>query len=60
MNQHQHKHKHAASKKGLHKDWRAWIAVLLMLAAMLAYVMSMDEAIQPGEPGEVQPMPAAE
>ena len=47
-----------ASRKPPHKDWRLWLAVLLMLAAMMTYVMTMDEAIPPG--GAVgQPIPAA-
>jgi len=29
----------------LHKDWRAWLVVLLMLAAMAVYLLSMDESI---------------
>ncbi len=53
-----HEHRHIPFWKRLHRDWRAWLAVILMLAAMLAYVMSDDEAIQPaGKPQ--QPMPAA-
>ena len=34
-------------KKGIHKDWRAWTAVVLMLAAMVVYVLSFDESLQP-------------
>lgn len=42
----------------LHRDWRFWVAVVLALVAMALYVMSMDEALQPG--GDVEePMPAA-
>jgi len=33
---------------GLHKDWRFWVAVGLMIAAIVAYVLSMDESMQPG------------
>ena len=45
-------------KRPFHQDWRVWTAVILMLAAMLAYVLSMDESIQPG--GKRSPeMPAA-
>jgi hypothetical protein len=41
-----------------HKDWRLWVVVGLMLLAMLTYVMTMDEAVQPG--GKVQEaVPAA-
>ena len=36
----------------LHKDWRAWLVVVLMLAAMVVYVMTMDESLQPS------PLPA--
>jgi hypothetical protein len=44
-----------SAKRGLHRDWRLWLAVILMLAAMAAYVMTMDESLLPGpEPqGEV-------
>jgi hypothetical protein len=41
-----------------HRDWRLWVAVALMLAGMIAYLMTMDEAVPPGEPVG-QPMPAA-
>ena len=62
---HGHKHghhghgqvQHHKSSKALHKDWRSWLVVGLMLAAMWAYVLSMDESLQPGG-GEVAPMPA--
>ena len=41
-----------------HKDWRLWLAVGLMLIAILTYVMTMDESLPPG--GKVQPVvPAA-
>ncbi len=57
---HDHHHEHHDRKsKGLHKDWRAWLVVGLMLAAMLAYVFSDDESLQPGQPAG-QPMQAAE
>ena len=60
---HNHDHKHQpsnhSSKKGIHRDWRFWVAVILMLAAMGAYVTSDDESLQPGG-GEGPPVPAAE
>ena len=37
-----------AAGRRAHKDWRLWIVVGLMLLAMLTYVMTMDEAVQPG------------
>jgi hypothetical protein len=53
-----HDHHHTPRKRGIHKDWRAWAVVILMLAAMWMYLRSMDESIQPS--GEVRPgMPAA-
>jgi hypothetical protein len=44
--------------KRLHRDWRAWVVVLLMLAAMMAYVLSDNEALQPGG-GAQQSTPTA-
>ena len=61
MNQHEHPHHKHHDRKypGMHKDWRTWLVVGLMLAAMLMYVLSNDEADQPG--GEMAPaVPAAE
>ena len=49
-----HKHSHnrheARGPSGIwkpHKDWRAWVAVLLMLAAIAAYVLSLDDSVLP-------------
>jgi len=39
-------HKHSSHRK-LHKDWRAWLALLLMVAAILMYVLSLDDSIIP-------------
>jgi hypothetical protein len=44
--------------KHVHHDWRFWVAVLLMLAAMVIYVMSDDLRWRPGRQPQ-QPMPAA-
>ena len=60
---HHHKGKHASGnvrrpdKKGLHKDWRSWVAVVLMIVAIVAYVLSMDDSMWRGGQDEV---PAAE
>jgi hypothetical protein len=35
------------SSKKLHKDWRVWLAVGIMLAAMTMYVLSLDDSIVP-------------
>ena len=49
---------HSSKSGGLHKDWRTWTVVILMLAAMAIYVLSQDEAIEPGGQTE-EPVPAA-
>ncbi|HTU26352.1 MAG TPA: hypothetical protein VMF30_13185 [Pirellulales bacterium] len=41
-----------------HRDWRVYVVVILMLAGMFAYVMSLDESLRPGQPPQ-QEMPAA-
>jgi hypothetical protein len=43
----QHGHRHEGSKIAIHKDWRLWIGVLLMLGAMLVYVLTLDESVRP-------------
>jgi hypothetical protein len=67
MNQHEHQHKHHGHehdqhhrpRKGLHKDWRTWLVVGLMLGAMLIYIFTMDERFQPGSTTPGPGMPAA-
>lgn len=70
MNKHDHKHdhkhnqhgkqgSHPPAKKPPHKDWRLWVVVGLMLAAMAAYVLTMDESIVPGRNVEEPETPAA-
>jgi len=31
----------------LHKDWRVWAGVILMLACMAIYLLTMDNALVP-------------
>ncbi|MFZ5449069.1 MAG: hypothetical protein ACOZFS_10590 [Thermodesulfobacteriota bacterium] len=54
---HSHPHTHGRDKVkpsrtgpflGLHKDWRTWVVVGLMLAAIGTYVLTLDDSIQPG------------
>jgi hypothetical protein len=54
-------HEHQAPKGGgLHKDWRAWTVVILMLLGMAAYILSGDEQENPNAPaGEEPAVPAA-
>jgi hypothetical protein len=55
---HEHQHAHPP-KSAWHKDWRTWTVVGLMLLAMLAYVLSMDESIGPGADETGTETPAA-
>jgi hypothetical protein len=64
MTAQRHKHESKASSHhkidwtGLHKDWRAWLVIGLMLAAIGTYVLTLDDSVQPG--GAVQGgLPAA-
>ncbi len=65
MAKHAHKHsgeeshEHKSAKRPPHKDWRAWLVVILMLAAMAAYIWSLDESLEPGGDTEQPPVPAA-
>jgi hypothetical protein len=54
---HQQPHSHHPKRKAIHKSIWTWVVVGLMLAAMLMYVISDDEAIGPGG-GAGQGMPA--
>ncbi|HTY24390.1 MAG TPA: hypothetical protein VMC85_14740 [Desulfomonilaceae bacterium] len=57
MTQHSHKHsdshRHAraaeaeSSTMKFHKDWRVWLAVVIMLAAAIIYVLTLDDSIIP-------------
>ena len=64
MAQHNHDHKDShshnhqkSSSGGIHKDWRFW-GVIAMLAAIVFYVLSMDESLEPE--GDGQQVPAAD
>jgi hypothetical protein len=57
---HTHDHHHPKPKSQFHKDWKTWVVVGLMLAAMAMYVMSDDESIQPGSDTLGPAVPAAE
>jgi hypothetical protein len=43
---HGHKDHHQSGRKRLHSDWRFWLAVVAMLVAMLAYVLSDNESLR--------------
>ncbi len=46
---HLHGDSHRKSQeRKLHRDWRIWAAVILMLACMAIYVLTLDESEVPG------------
>ncbi len=55
---HSHPHEHGKDKaphphptelwRGLHRNWRAWVIIGLMLAAIGTYVFTLDDSVQPG------------
>jgi hypothetical protein len=57
MAKHNHKHSESHrqterveaefSSRKLHKDWRVWLVVGMMVAAMVMYVLSLDDTILP-------------
>jgi hypothetical protein len=61
MTKHRNEHQHHESPKyiGLHKDWRAWAVVALMLIGMAVYILSFDESEAPGGAGDGLQVPAA-
>jgi hypothetical protein len=69
MPTHHHPHKQNEEKHknnnflhpGLHKDWRTWVVIGLMLAAIGIYVVTLDDSLQlghvpqPGAPAATAP-----
>ncbi len=44
-------HAHATELwRGVHKDWRTWVVIGVMLAAISTYVFTLDDSIQAGGP----------
>jgi hypothetical protein len=41
-------HSHRPYWTRAHRDWRVWVGVILMLAAMMIYLMTDDLAWRPG------------
>ena len=42
---HAHKGTQKTSKRRIHKDWRTWVVVSFMLAAVLIYVLTLDDSM---------------
>jgi len=46
MKQHHHRNPDSEQpRKEIHKDWRMWVAVILMLAAIMIYVLTLDDSL---------------
>jgi hypothetical protein len=46
MTQHHHRNPDSEQpRKEIHKDWRMWMAVILMLAAVMIYVLTLDDSL---------------
>jgi hypothetical protein len=45
MNEHHHGHEQAR-RPGIHKDWRTWVALIVMLAAIGIYVLTLDDSVE--------------
>ena len=52
-----HAHPRGQFLRHAHKDWRVWLAVLLMLAMILVYVLTVNLSLRPGQ-RPTQPTPA--
>jgi hypothetical protein len=53
-----HAHPRHHFLKHAHRDWRVWVAVVLMLAGIFVYVMTNDLSLRPGKQAR-PPIPAA-
>jgi hypothetical protein len=48
---HHQEHQHEAPRgRQFHKDWRVWVAVVVILAAMATYVLTNGEVLRPAPP----------
>jgi len=57
--EHGHHNHQTHPKRPIHHKWWFWVAVVLMLVAMVGYVVTMDEAIGPGGRQAGPEVPAA-
>lgn len=56
-NQHGHQGQPHGAKRGVHRDWRFWVGMALMLAAIGMYVASLDDGVVPGSETPVEEGP---
>jgi hypothetical protein len=52
MAEHHHSHHHdkhahdGPRKRPIHKDWRLWVVVVLMLLGIVIYILTFDESFR--------------
>jgi hypothetical protein len=44
---HRHTDRKESGSRKFHKDWRVWLALLLMLGGIVLYVLTLDDSIIP-------------
>jgi hypothetical protein len=47
-------HEPKPTARGLHRDWRTWVAVGVLLLAAAAYVLNLDRVVVPVVGGDTQ------
>ncbi|MGC8603277.1 MAG: hypothetical protein ACP5VS_06270 [Desulfomonilaceae bacterium] len=47
IKKHEQSNKFEFSSRKLHKDWRVWLVISVMLAAIIVYVLTLDDSIVP-------------
>ena len=53
-------HDHRPYWTRAHRDWRVWVGVVLMLAAMMVYLMTNDLAWRPRTQQQIPPSSVVE
>ena len=47
-----HREHELSRRTAIHKDWRTWVAVIVMLGTVGVYVLTLDDSVDAGaEPG---------
>jgi hypothetical protein len=62
MNQHRHDHPsghddHTEQRRQFHKDWRVWVGVIAILAALASYVLTNNGIAESDRSGDLQRIP---
>jgi len=49
MSDREHAQGRSGRRTALHKDWRTWTVLIVMLTAISLYVLTLDDSIEPVE-----------